>query len=345
MALVVAEGGGAAVGIALAGFAAIGIPALGQGGGDAVGAVAIDQLLLADAAQGVTAVISLADEPGTAILLFVAGKAASLVIAVGDAAAQARLPGLRAGAGEQSQQAIAVVGVAADISCRVGFLDQKARGIVCIGGFATFRAHFLGQAAQPVVLPGMHVAVGIGDAGDLMQQVVGHLGGLAVRVDGLSDAAQCVVLIDGCLAARAGDGGCLSCTVKAVVQSQAFAVACLADDGGATPPLVILAQLGKAAWVVDGLQQVGLRSAQCAVFVLGAVACRVLVAGDAAQAVIVQFVTITGRRVLRNDVAIGVVFIAVGVAQGVGGGDQAALAVIGSDGGMALAIHALGFVA
>src|SRR5256885_9902584 len=34
---------------------AIGIPTLGQGGGDAVGAVAVDQLLLADAAQGVTA--------------------------------------------------------------------------------------------------------------------------------------------------------------------------------------------------------------------------------------------------------------------------------------------------
>lgn len=66
IALVVAEGGGAAVGVALAGFAAIGIPALGQGGGDAVGAVAVDQLLLADAAQGVTAVAGLADELATA---------------------------------------------------------------------------------------------------------------------------------------------------------------------------------------------------------------------------------------------------------------------------------------
>src|SRR5256885_15131592 len=120
---------------------AIGIPTLGQGGGDAVGAVAVDQLLLADAAQGVTAVVGLADELATAILLFVAGKAASLVIAVGDAAAPARFPGLWAGAGEQGQQSIAVVGVAADIPCRVGFLDQKARGIVCIGGLEIGRAH------------------------------------------------------------------------------------------------------------------------------------------------------------------------------------------------------------
>lgn len=124
VALVVAECGGAAVRVALAGFAAIGIPALGQGGGDAVGAVTVDQLLLTDAAQGVTAVVGLADELAAAILLFVAGKAASLVITVGDAAAQARLPGLRAGAGEQGQQAIAVVGVVADISCRVGFFYQ-----------------------------------------------------------------------------------------------------------------------------------------------------------------------------------------------------------------------------
>lgn len=124
VALVVAEGGGAAVGVALVGFAAIGIPALGQGGGDAVGAVTVDQLLLTDAAQGVTAVVGLADELATAILLFVAGKVAGLVITVGDAAAQARLPGLWAGAGELSQQAIAVVGVVADISCRVGFFDQ-----------------------------------------------------------------------------------------------------------------------------------------------------------------------------------------------------------------------------
>src|SRR5256885_15937152 len=51
VALGIAEGSGAAVRVTLAGFAAIGIPTLGQGGGDAVGAVAVDQLLLADAAQ------------------------------------------------------------------------------------------------------------------------------------------------------------------------------------------------------------------------------------------------------------------------------------------------------
>src|SRR5256885_15972804 len=78
-------------------------------------------------AQGVTAVVGLADELATAILLFVAGKAASLVIAVGDAAAPARFPGLWAGAGEQGQQSIAVVGVAADIPSRVGFRSEERR--------------------------------------------------------------------------------------------------------------------------------------------------------------------------------------------------------------------------
>src|SRR5258707_4691389 len=105
--------------------------------------------------------------------------------------------------------------------------------------------------------------------------------------------------------------------------------------------MVILAQLSKAAWVVDGLQQVGLGGTQRSVFVLGAVACRVLVAGDTAQHVIAQFMAVIPGRGLRKDVAIRGVLLAVEVAPRGGGRGPAAFGVIRSDRWHGLGLPAL----
>ena len=202
----------AAIGVGVAGQLAVGVEALAESEGDGPAArdLAVGDGALGGAALKVFGVAGAADELACAVLLFVAGKLAIVVVPAADALVQgAALQAVFF----QGHAPCGVVAVGAGVGACIFSLGQLACCVVAVLNGSAQGSGFFDEAPCLVVVKAVSVAVGVGDSDELVLRVPALLGALVETVDGLYQAAQGVVAVLSGVACGVGDlKGLMFCT-------------------------------------------------------------------------------------------------------------------------------------